>query len=419
MNENESSKAKEPIIKHWQIISIYLIIYDLLAVNASYFLALLLRFDFKFSAIPKEYLNAYIKFIPLYSLFTLIIFYSLRLYKSIWRFASFTELNRITFASLITSVFHTVFITIGIMRMPISYYIVGAGLQFCLVTAVRFAYRYVNLQRSRLGANKKESDAPEKRVMIIGAGSAGQTLLRELASSELINSKACCIIDDNPNKWGRYLLGVPVVGGRETIFENVKKYSINQILFAIPTINGQEKKEIINICNETGCEVQMLPGVYQIANGDVLLSQMKPVAVEDLLGRDTIKVNLDEIFAHLKDKTILVTGGGGSIGSELCRQIASHKPGRLIIFDIYENNAYEIEQELKRKYPYLDLVVLIGSVRDTRRINQVFETYKPDIVYHAAAHKHVPLMETSPNEAIKNNVIGTYKTACAALKNGT
>ncbi len=254
--------------------------------------------------------------------------------------------------------------------------------------------------------------------MVIGAGAAGQVVIRELKSSQGTAAQPRCIIDDDPNTWGRIVGGVPIVGGRDTILLNVEKYEIDQILLAIPSASAQERRDILNICKQTGCELKSLPGVYQLANGDVLLSKMRPVAVEELLGREAIQVDLDEIFQYLEGKTILVTGGGGSIGSELCRQIAGHKPRQLIIFDIYENNAYEIEQELRRKHPELKLSVLIGSVRDSRRINAVFETYRPDVVYHAAAHKHVPLMETSPNEAIKNNVIGTYKTACAALKYG-
>ena len=254
--------------------------------------------------------------------------------------------------------------------------------------------------------------------MIIGAGAAGRMIIRELKGSDEADAKPVCVIDDNSNKWGRVIEGIPIVGGRESILAAVQKYHVDQILFAIPTATPEEKRDILNICKESNCELRTLPGIYQLTNGDVSLSKMKPVAVEDLLGRDPIKVNMEEIFQHLRGQTILVTGGGGSIGSELCRQIAGHEPGQLIIFDIYENNAYAIEQELKRKYPKLNLVVLIGSVRDSRRIDSVFKQYRPDIVYHAAAHKHVPLMETSPNEAIKNNVIGTYKTAYAALKYG-
>ena len=269
--------------------------------------------------------------------------------------------------------------------------------------------------RSRRESNSKV----EHRAMVIGAGNAGQTIIREIRNSVETDLKVCCVIDDNRNKWNRYLDGIPIVGGRDSILENVEKYQIDRILFAIPTIDMKQRREILNICKETSCEVKTLPGVYQLVNGQVTVSQMKKVSVEDLLGRDAVKVDLEVILEQIQGKRILVTGGGGSIGSELCRQIASHDPEQLIIFDIYENNAYEIEQELKRKYPDLNLVTLIGSVRDTGRIRMVFEEYKPHIVYHAAAHKHVPLMEGSPNESIKNNVFGTYKTAYAALMNGT
>lgn len=402
-------------IRHWKIIAVYLLIYDVLVINASWFFGLLLRFDLRYSSIPPEYLNAYLKFAPFYTLFTVIVFYIFRLYNSLWRFASFSELNRILGATGVTTLFHVVGITVFLHRMPVSYYVVGAAAQFCLVTAIRFSYRFVILEKARRDKNLKSVH----NAMIIGAGAAGLVILKELKVSNDANARPLCVIDDNPNKWGRVMDGIPIVGGRDSILESVKKYNIDQILFAIPSATAEEKRDILNICKEAGCELLTLPGIYQMTNGEVSLSKMKPVAVEDLLGRDPIKVNMDEIFRHLKGKSILVTGGGGSIGSELCRQIAGHEPGKLIIFDIYENNAYEIEQELKRKYPELNLVVLIGSVRDSRRINRVFEQYKPDIVYHAAAHKHVPLMETSPNEAIKNNVIGTYKTAYAALKHGT
>lgn len=402
-------------IRHWKIIAVYLLIYDVLVINASWFFGLLLRFDLRYSSIPPEYLNAYLKFAPFYTLFTVIVFYIFRLYNSLWRFASFSELNRILGATGVTTLFHVVGITAFLHRMPVSYYVVGAAAQFCLVTAIRFSYRFVILEKARRDKNLKSVH----NAMIIGAGAAGLVILKELKVSNDANARPLCVIDDNPNKWGRVMDGIPIVGGRDSILESVKKYNIDQILFAIPSATAEEKRDILNICKEAGCELLTLPGIYQMTNGEVSLSKMKPVAVEDLLGRDPIKVNMDEIFRHLKGKSILVTGGGGSIGSELCRQIAGHEPGKLIIFDIYENNAYEIEQELKRKYPELNLVVLIGSVRDSRRINRVFEQYKPDIVYHAAAHKHVPLMETSPNEAIKNNVIGTYKTAYAALKHGT
>ena len=409
-----NSVRKRKPIEHWKIIAFYLIIYDIVAINFSYFFGLLLRFDLAYSSIPENYLSAFLRFAPFYTAFSLIVFYVAHMYNSVWRFASFTELNRIFVATVVTTVFQVVGITTFYERMPGSYYIVGCISQFILTVAVRFMYRYITLERA-----KREKDAmATHRTMIIGAGAAGQMILRELKTSVKATAKPCCVIDDNPNKWGRLTEGVPIVGGRDSIMANVEKYNIDQILFAIPTARVEDRRDILNICKETKCELKTLPGVFQLASGQVSLSKMKAVAVEDLLGRDPIKVNMEEIFQYIKGKTILVTGGGGSIGSELCRQIAGHEPKQLIIFDIYENNAYDIEQELRRKYKNLNLVVLIGSVRDSRRINMVFEKYKPEIVYHAAAHKHVPLMETSPNESIKNNVIGTYKTAYAALKHG-
>lgn len=416
LNHANDNTSKKRHIEHWKVVAFYLIIYDIIAVNFSYFFGLWLRFDLRFSNIPQTYLNSYLRFAPFYTVFVLVVFYALHLYKSLWRFASFSELNRIFASSVITTVFHTVCITLFIKRMPISYYVIGAAMQLALITAIRFAYRYITLERTR----RERNVSAVHNVMVIGAGAAGQVILKELKSSTEVMAKPCCVIDDNPNKWDRFMEGVPIVGGRDSIMESVEKYKIDQILLAIPTASPKDKRDILNICKETHCELKSLPGIYQLANGEVSLSKMKAVAVEDLLGRDPIKVNMEEIFQYIKGKTILVTGGGGSIGSELCRQIAGHEPKQLIIFDVYENNAYDIEQELKRKYKEkLNLVVLIGSVRDSRRINMVFEMYKPDIVYHAAAHKHVPLMETSPNEAIKNNVVGTYKTAYAALRNGT
>ncbi|WP_270814083.1 polysaccharide biosynthesis protein [Hungatella effluvii] len=415
LNHANNNTSKKRHIEHWKVVAFYLIIYDIIAVNFSYFFGLWLRFDLRFSNIPQTYLNSYLRFAPFYTVFVLVVFFALHLYKSLWRFASFSELNRIFASSVITTVFHTVCITLFIKRMPISYYVIGAAMQLALVTAIRFAYRYITLERTR----RERNVSAVHNVMVIGAGAAGQVILKELKSSTEVMAKPCCVIDDNPNKWDRFMEGVRIVGGRDSIMESVEKYKIDQILLAIPTASPKDKRDILNICKETHCELKSLPGIYQLANGEVSLSKMKAVAVEDLLGRDPIKVNMEEIFQYIKGKTILVTGGGGSIGSELCRQIAGHEPKQLIIFDVYENNAYDIEQELKRKYKdKLNLVVLIGSVRDSRRINMVFEMFKPDIVYHAAAHKHVPLMETSPNEAIKNNVMGTYKTAYAALRYG-
>ena len=413
MSKKEERERKTKI-QHWKVIAFYLVVYDIIAVNFSYFLGLWLRFDLQYSNIPREYLSAFLKFAPVYTVAVVIVFYILRLYNSLWRFASFDEMNRIFAASVITTVIQIVGITALFVRMPFSYYVVGAATQFALITVVRFAYRFINMERAR----REQSARSRHNVMVIGAGAAGQTILRELQNSKEVSGKACCVIDDNPNKWNRYMDGVPVVGGRDSIMEMAKKYKIDEIFFAIPTASIEDKRDILNICKETGCDMKSLPGLYQLANGDVSLSKLKPVAVEDLLGRDPIKVNMDEIFSQLKGKVIMVTGGGGSIGSELCRQIAAHDPKELVIFDVYENNAYDIQQELKKKYPNLKLDVIIGSVRDSRKIFKVFETYHPEIVYHAAAHKHVPLMEDSPCEAIKNNAIGTYKTAYAAIAHG-
>jgi len=412
----QKNRSRRPILEHWQIIALYLMVYDTLVVNGSYLFALWIRFDCQFSQIREKYLTAWSQFIPIYTVVCLILFWGLRLYRSIWRFASFAELKRITLASVAASAIHTVVITGMLERMPISYHIIGALVQFSLLLAIRFSYRFILLERSRRAKDIQKRAA--SRVMLIGAGSAGQLILRDLHGAGEVNDRVCCIIDDNRNKWGRDIDGVPIVGGREHILLNVEKYKIEKIYLAIPSATAIQRRDILDICKETGCELKNLPGVYQFVNGTVTADAMKSVDVEDLLGRESVKVDMDEIYQFLTGKVILVTGGGGSIGSELCRQIAKNHPKQLIIFDIYENNAYAIQLELKDKYPDLNLEVLIGSVRDSRRIEQVFAKYKPDIVYHAAAHKHVPLMEDSPCESIKNNAVGTYKTAYAAMIHG-
>ena len=403
-------------LEHWQVVSIALAGYDAIAIILSFFLALWFRFDCRYSLIPKEYLGAYFKFIGIYAVFSLFVFLRLRLYNSIWRFASYSELMRMILATAITFVFHCVGITFLFRRMPMSYYFFGIMVQFGLTLAVRFAYRFVLLERSK--RKKEEEIAKAKKVLLIGGGKAGQIILRDIKTAQELKDIVCCIIDDNPNKWGRYIEGVPIVGGRDDIMSCVERYHIDKIIVALPSATAEEKRDILNICKETGCELKNLPGVYQFLTGEVKVSALRDVAVEELLGRDPIKVNMEEIHEFINGKKVMVTGGGGSIGSGLCRQIASYDPKQLIIFDIYENNAYDIQQELRKKYPNLNLVVLVGSIRDSRRINSVFETYKPDVVYHAAAHKHVPLMEDSPCESIKNNAIGTYKTAYAAMMNG-
>ena len=403
-------------IQHWHIISFFLMMYDIIASNGAYFLVLWLHYDFVFSKIPADMLSQWSFLLPFYSVAIILIFSFFKLYKSLWRFASYDELLRVVCASLISSIVFSLMHLFINSDMPIAFYIVGSLIQFLLVLFVRFSYRFVLLERSKRDAVR--TGIEQLNIMIIGAGNAGQSLLHDIISSGKYNYRPCCIIDDNPNKWGRYIDGVVIEGGRMQIVEAVEKFNIDKIFLAIPSASTKNVSEILNICKETGCELKSLPSLYQIVNGDITVSAMKDVDVVDLLGRDPIKVNMDEIYSFIEGKTILVTGGGGSIGSELCRQIASHNPKQLIIFDIYENNAHAIQLELEEKYPDLDLHVLIGSVRDSERLKHVFSTYRPEVVYHAAAHKHVPLMEYSPCEAIKNNAIGTYKTAYAALMYG-
>ena len=414
MSDKFDSILRKLHIEHWKAVAAILVIFDVFAVNFAYLFSLWIRFDCRFRLIPDEYMIPYVKFAPIYTLLCIIVFASQRMYKTILRFASYSELMRIIIASAICFVIHTVGISF-FHRMPMSYYIFGAVIQFALVAGIRFSYRFFLLMDFKPGFKTVEKNV---NVLLIGAGSAGQMILRDVSHSKETADTIRCIVDDDPNKWDRYIDGVPIIGGREKIMEAIDKYSIKKIYVALPNSEVSAKRDIINICKETGCELKNLPGMYQLVNGEVSVSSMRNVRIEDLLGREAIKVNLGEIFNYLTGKVILVTGGGGSIGSELCRQIAAHSPKLLIIFDIYENSAYEIEQELRTDYPGLNLIVLIGSVRDSRRINSIFETYHPQVVYHAAAHKHVPLMEDSPCEAIKNNAIGTYKTAHAAMLNG-
>lgn len=401
----------------WIYKMMLLVFADIMIVLVSYFMALMLRFDFVFSSIPQEYLICYMWSMPFWVISTVVVFYLCKLYHSIWRLASVAELQMSLTAYMILAIVYSIGMLFMHMKMPRSYYFIGFVLSFCMTTGICFSYRLLRFYANScadFGDNKKHD-----RVMIIGAGSAGQALIKEMINSNKIHTQVVCIIDDNPDKNGRVLEGIPIVGNRYTIPEMVRKYEVNRIIYAIPTVHGEDRKEILNICKDTGCRLQTVPGVYQLVNGEVSVSKLRNVEITDLLGRAQVQVNMDEIFSSIKGKTLLVTGGGGSIGSELCRQIAAAEPKQLIIFDMYENNAYEIQQELKRKYgSKLNLTVLIGSVRNTNRVRDIMQTYKPDAVFHAAAHKHVPLMEDSPNEAIKNNVMGTYKTAVAAARAG-
>ena len=415
--ESQAPRQKAPrVFEHWHMVAVLLLLYDLAVAVGAYFLALWLRFDCRFSEIPQEYLLAWLNFSPIYAVVSVFVFWKAHLYQSIWRFASFVELERVAVSSVILGIVHAIGISVLFKRMPITYHIVGVTIQFLLILIVRFAYRFVLLERSKRA--KALQSAMASRVMLIGAGAAGQMILRDLHGAQDGNERVCCIIDDNRNKWGRFIDGVPIVGGRDDILLNVEKYKIEKIFLAIPSATAARRRDILDVCKETNCELKIIPDMYASTSGEVTAKSMKDVAVEDLLGREPVKVNMDEIYQFITGKVIMVTGGGGSIGSELCRQIAQHNPKQLIVFDIYENNAHAIGLELKDKFPELNLEVLIGSVRDSRRINQVFAKYKPEVVYHAAAHKHVPLMEDSPCESIKNNAIGTYKTAYAAMMNG-
>ena len=406
------SKGSKRKIEHWQVVRLLLMVYDFIAVIVSFGIALWLRFDCKVTSVEPQYLTNYTKTIIIYALFCLVVFWFLRLYKSIWRFASYSELMRVILATVVTGVIYTGSLLIFNLHMPVSYYVIGITVQFIAILGIRFFYRFVLLLRGRTN-----NEVQKKNVMIVGAGSAGQMLFRDIKHAKETNETVACFIDDNPNKWNRYIDDVPVFGSRDHILEAVDKFKIEKIYVAVPSANPQDKRDILRVCNETSCELMNLPGMYQLYTGQVSVSKMKKVQIEDLLGRDPIKPNMDEVFAYVRNKVVLITGVG-SIGSELARQIASHNPKQLILFDVYENNAYDIQLELRKKYPNLDLVTLIGSVRDSRKMFDLFKKYRPQIVYHAAAHKHVPLMEDSPCESIKNNAMGTYKTAYAAMVHG-
>lgn len=390
---------------------IALVLLDIMAILAASFGALFVRFEFSFKGIEKGYLETYEHIIPYTIVITLFFFFIWRLYKSVWRYASATELINIICASSCAAAGQIIICYAMDRRMPRSYYALYWFFLFAATCAIRFSYRILRIVKSK---RINLSGAPRINVMLIGAGAAADMILKEIEQSQYISLKAKCIVDDQPGCHGKLLRGVPIVGGREKIQEAVQEYGIDEIIFAIPSAGRQAKKEILEICKETGCKLRAIPGTYQLINGEVSVSRLQEVDIEDLLGREPVKTNIDEIMDYVGGKVVMVTGGGGSIGSELCRQIAGHSPRQLVIVDIYENNAYEIQQELLRKYPKLDLVVLIASVRNTNRMDQIFEIYHPDIVYHAAAHKHVPLMETSPNEAVKNNVLGTWKVVQAA-----
>ncbi len=415
----EGSGVKPATSKKWIVRSVFIAVLDVIIITFSFFVALLLRFEFAFSIVLEQYTKPCLTVVPAFALISILLFFALRLYHSIWRFASVYELERLIIAWLILAISAVVYCVIdyrvdGVRNIPISIWIMGIMFGFAGTTALRFGYRFLRFLSKATIRGKDTIN-----VMIIGAGACGKEVIHEYTMSQHLNAKVRCAIDDNPIKKGRVLDGVPIVGNRNDIPKMVGKYDIDEIVFAIPDARGVDKKDILDICSATGCKVRVIPGIYQLVDGTVTVNTIRDVQIEDLLGRDPVKANMKSIRQYITGKTVMVTGGGGSIGSELCRQIAMAEPKLLIIFDIYENNAFWIERELREKYgDKLNMIALIGSVRNTNRVNSVMEKYHPEIIFHAAAHKHVPLMEGSPNEAIKNNVGGTYKMAQAAVKWG-
>lgn len=394
---------------------ILLVLMDMLIITAAGPLAIYVRYNLFFEPQAIEFIENIFQYLPVNLILTVIVFAAFRLYQGIWKYASASDLVNIILACLVSAVTQTVGMTLMGLRFPRSYPFMYFAVLTAGISIFRFTYRILAYFRQKQQGLIKEG---KTNTMIVGAGEAGNTLLKELQNSKFVEQNVCCLVDDDPGKIGKYLRGVLVAGNRKDICRLAEEYHIDEIMIAIPSASHAEIQELLDICSQTSCKLKVLPGIYQLVNGEVSVSKLRNVEIEDLLGREPIDTQVESIMGYVSGKVVLVTGGGGSIGSELCRQIARHEPRQLVIFDIYENNAYDIQQELKRDYPELNLVVLIGSVRNTHRINGVFEKYHPQIVYHAAAHKHVPLMEDSPNEAIKNNVMGTYKTAQAADKYG-
>ncbi len=413
---NETKRERKPFNVKLFYRRTCLIIYDIISVIGASYIALLMRYSFDISQIPEHFLTPINRFLPLNIAITLVVLYLFRMYHSLWAFAGETELQNLVMSSIVSAVCYSVGIQFfrvkGEQAVPSSYYFLYVFLLISFIFASRFSYRFFRSLKHKQQIKKNSIS-----VMVIGAGEAANLIIKEIVNSNFSTMVIRCIIDDDAGKWGRFIQGIKVVGGRDKIIECADIFGIDEIIVAMPSITRSEMSAILDICKETSCKLRSLPGMYQLVNGEVSVSKLRDVEVEDLLGRDPIEVDLNSILGYVKGQKVLVTGGGGSIGSELCRQIASHQPAMLIILDIYENSVYDVQQELLVRYPELKLEVLIGSVRNTGRMNWIFEHYKPDIVYHAAAHKHVPLMEDSPNEAVKNNVFGTWKTAQAAAMN--
>jgi len=410
---------KEKKVQNYQILvrRSAMIVYDIISIICASYLALLVRFEFRIDEVPDYFVTPITQFLLINIILTILIFYIFRMYHSLWAFAGEAELQNVILSGAASTLINAIglqFFRIDLRAVPLSYYFLYAFLLVGFTFTSRFSYRFIRgLKHKRVNKSNTIS------VMVIGAGEAANLFIKEIVNSNFSTMIIRCIIDDDKEKWGRFIQGVKVVGGRDNIIECAEIYNVDEIIIALPSLSRTEMKEILDICKETRCKLRVLPGVHQLVNGEVSVSAVRDVEVADLLGREPVEVDLSSILGYVKDKKVLVTGGGGTIGGEICRQIASYQPSHLITLDIYENNLYEVQRELTRMYPDLKLSVLIASVRNANRINQIFAEYRPDIVYHAAAHKHVPLMEDSPNEAIKNNVFGTFRTALAAANHGT
>lgn len=408
---------KEKKLRRWKLrmsrsMMIFLVL-DFLSIIFASFASILVRYEFQFDLVEQRFVDTIIWYMPINFVVTVVVYYLFSLYTTLWKYAGITELCKITAAAAVSSILQVVGMLL--LRKPIfrSYVLLYFVLLLAETIATRFYYRFLRLIRNkyfRVSADKRMN------LMLVGAGDAGAAVIKETRLSKESTRKVCCIVDREPSKWGKRLLGVPIIGDVSEIPEAVEKYQIKKILITIPSANRQAIRKIVEICQTTPCEINILPGIYQLIDGEIVTSRLRNVKIEDLLEREPVRVDLDAILGYIQGKTVLVTGGGGSIGSEICRQLAGHGVGKLIIFDIYENNAYSIQKQLEWEYPSLDMEVLIGSVRNESRVEDIFKTYHPEIVFHAAAHKHVPLMEDSPNEAIKNNVIGTYLTAQMASR---
>lgn len=408
---------KEKKLRRWKLCMsrsmIIFLVLDFLSIIFASFASILVRYEFQFDLVEQRFVDTIIWYMPINFVVTVVVYYLFSLYTTLWKYAGITELCKITAAAAVSSILQVVGMLL--LRKPIfrSYVLLYFVLLLAETIATRFYYRFLRLIRNkyfRVSADKRMN------LMLVGAGDAGAAVIKETRLSKESTRKVCCIVDREPSKWGKRLLGVPIIGDVSEIPEAVEKYQIKKILITIPSANRQAIRKIVEICQKTPCEINILPGIYQLIDGEIVTSRLRNVKIEDLLEREPVRVDLDAILGYIQGKTVLVTGGGGSIGSEICRQLAGHGVGKLIIFDIYENNAYSIQKQLEWEYPSLDMEVLIGSVRNESRVEDIFKTYHPEIVFHAAAHKHVPLMEDSPNEAIKNNVIGTYLTAQMASR---